>query len=295
MLFCAAMGKNLTIAIVGAGSVGSALASSLLSTGHTVAEVIARDGASSRRRARKVADAIGAQVASIQEAEPTAKVVWLCVSDGAIRDVACQLARRPGWQGKIVFHSSGALSSDELQPLRAAGASVASVHPMMSFVRGAAPELSGVTFAIEGDPAALRVARSIVRRFNARVLTIRKQDKALYHALGAFASPLLVAELAAAERVAAAIGMSPAEARKTLAPMLRRTIENYINHGAAAAFSGPIVRGDVGTVRRHMEALTKVPHARAVYLELARHAVRDLPSANKNELSRLLGKGSKGR
>lgn len=282
------MGKKLTVAIVGAGNVGSALAISLHNSGYQIIEVVSRKSARSVRRARMLAASAGGQAIGLEDADCRAQLVWLCVSDGAIAQVAGHLAQRSGWKGRVVFHSSGALSSDELLPLKKAGASVASVHPMMSFVRGAAPDLGGVTFAIEGDTIALRTAREIIRRLKGRALAIRKQDKALYHAWGAFASPLLIAELAAAERVASAIGISSRDARRTLAPMLRRTIENYIANGAAAAFSGPIVRGDVDTVRRHVVALKRVPRAREVYLALAKEALRELPSARKNELMRVI-------
>ncbi len=290
VLSCAGMDKKLTIAIVGAGNVGSALALSLHRSGYQIVEIITRIAPGSIRHARKIAAQVGAEVVPLPEAQPRAQLLWLCVSDSAIAQVALDLARTPGGQGRVAFHSSGALGSDELRPLRAAGATVASVHPMMSFVAGTDPDLAGVTFAIEGDAAAVRKAREIVRALKGRAIGIRKQDKALYHAWGAFASPLVIAELAAAERVASAIGISSLDARRTLEPMLKRTIENYVEHGAAAAFSGPIVRGDASTVRRHLAALKKVPRAREVYLALAREAVRELPCANRREFLRLFRK-----
>lgn len=282
------MGKKLTVAIVGAGNVGSALAISLHRSGHTVLEIVSRGSAASNRKARMLAASVGADAVVLGDAELRAHLVWLCVSDSAIAEVARNLGSTSNWKHRTVFHSSGALGSDELRPLRDAGASVASVHPMMSFVRGRAPELAGVTFAIEGDAAAVRIARQIVRDLEGRALIIRKQDKALYHAWGSFASPLVIAELAAAEQVAAAIGISSKDARKTLAPMLRRTIENYVDRGAAAAFSGPIVRGDVETVRMHLMALKKVPRAREVYLTLVREGIRELPAGNKRALLQLI-------
>ncbi len=110
----------------------------------------------------------------------------------------------------MVFHSSGALTSDELAPLREKGARVASVHPMMTFVRGTVPEMAGVAFAIEGDAAAVRVATSVVQRLGGVGLTIKKQNKVLYHVFGSFASPLLVALLASLEEVAMAAGIGRA-------------------------------------------------------------------------------------
>ncbi|HET8667794.1 MAG TPA: Rossmann-like and DUF2520 domain-containing protein [Terriglobales bacterium] len=283
------MRKKLKFAVVGAGRLGTALAWALHANGYDISEIVTRGGAPSFRRARQIARQLGAK--AVNTGTPlTADITWICVPDDAIRSCAAILAGTQDWSGKVVFHASGALSSDELSALSARGAAVASVHPMMSFVSGVAPDLAGVTFAVEGDAAAVRFARRIVRDLKANALAIRKSDKVLYHAWGAFGSPLIVAELAAAECVAAAIGISSKQARKTLAPMLRRTIENYIQHGAAAAFSGPIVRGDVETVSRHVRALKKVPQAREVYLILARAALKDLPAMNRRGLEKVIGR-----
>jgi predicted short-subunit dehydrogenase-like oxidoreductase (DUF2520 family) len=147
-------------------------------------------------------------------------------------------------------------------------------------------ELDG--FGLEGDAAALRRARPIVADLRGRAFPLRKSAKPLYHAWGAFGSPLLVMELTVAERVAQAAGLTAAAARQTLEPMVRRTIDNYFARGAAKAFSGPFVRGDVATVRRHLQELARVPGAREVYLALARAALKDLPVAHRRAMAKLL-------
>jgi predicted short-subunit dehydrogenase-like oxidoreductase (DUF2520 family) len=281
------MARRKNFSIVGAGRLGSALAVALHTAGETVSEIVVRDGSASVARAKSLARTVGARIFT-EPAQSTADVVWICVADGNIADVAAGMARNGDWKGRVVFHSSGALSSDELAPLRRRGASVASVHPMMSFVRGVKPALEGVTFALEGDEAALRSARSVVRKWKARAIQIRKRDKALYHAWGAFLSPLIVAELATSEKVAAAVGVSPAEARKVMAPILRQTIENYLRHGAAAAFSGPIVRGDTETIRRHVRALRRISPANDVYRALVRAALELLPAGNRAKTKAVL-------
>jgi predicted short-subunit dehydrogenase-like oxidoreductase (DUF2520 family) len=276
-----------TFAIVGAGRLGSAIASALHTSGAVVSELVVRNRPSSIKAAKPLSRTVCAKVLT-DASKCTAQVVWVCVADSEIAKVARQMAKAGEWPGRAVLHSSGALSSDELDPLRRRGAHVASVHPMMSFVHGVRPALQGVTFAMEGDEQALRVARQVVRKWKARAIEIRKQDKALYHAWGAFLSPLIVAELATSEKVAAAVGISPVEARKVMAPILRQTIDNYLEHGPEAAFSGPIVRGDAETVRRHLQALKNVSPANDVYLSLARAAVDLLPAANRQKLKKLL-------
>jgi len=141
---------------------------------------------------------------------------------------------------------------------------------------------------VEGDAAAVRSARQIVRALGGETFTIRKQYKAAYHAWGAFASPLLVAMLVTAEQLARKAGLSAVEARKKILPIVRQTIANYETLGAAGAFSGPIVRGDTEIVRKHLRVLRKVPETTDVYLALARAALRYLPARNRAELKRAL-------
>jgi predicted short-subunit dehydrogenase-like oxidoreductase (DUF2520 family) len=192
------------------------------------------------------------------------------------------------WKGRIALHSSGALSSEELGVLRACGASVASVHPLMTFVRGSRPSLSGVSFAIEGDARAMRVARRVVEDLGGQAYPIRKEDKAAYHAWGTFASPLLTALLATTEQVAVLAGVNRKAAKRRMMPILLQTLANYAAFDAAGAFSGPIVRGDVDTVKLHLRALRDLPSAREVYSALARSALQYLPAKNKKALKQFL-------
>jgi predicted short-subunit dehydrogenase-like oxidoreductase (DUF2520 family) len=276
------------IAIVGAGSLGSALAVSLRAAGYKVSEIVSREGKVSRRRAKALARRVGAHAALVGDPEISASVVWLCVPDREIAWCAKSLAAW-GWKGRIALHSSGVLSSDELGPLRRRGARVASLHPLMTFVPGVAPALAGVPFAVEGDSSAVRVARRIVAKLGGESFVIAKKDKAMYHAWGTFSSPLLTALLAMSERVAEAGGVPRARARRWVVPIVRQTVENYAQQGAARGFSGPIVRGDTATVRKHLLVLRAVPAAREIYLALARSALRTLPAGNRQQLKKLLG------
>jgi predicted short-subunit dehydrogenase-like oxidoreductase (DUF2520 family) len=158
----------------------------------------------------------------------------------------------------------------------------------MTFVPKSRPSLGEVPFAIEGDRAAMRAARRIVKDFGGNAFSIRKQDKAAYHAWGSFASPLFTALLATTEKVAALAGVKGNDSRKRMLPILQQTLENYANLGAADAFSGPIVRGDRDTVKRHLQALGKDPIARQVYLSLAQAALAYLPAKNKSEIKKAL-------
>jgi predicted short-subunit dehydrogenase-like oxidoreductase (DUF2520 family) len=210
------------------------------------------------------------------------------VPDGEIAKVARALAGKGNWKGKVVLHSSGALTSDELKPLRQCGAAVASVHPLMTFVPGSLPALVDVPFAIEGDAAAVQVARRVVSNLGGRSYSIRKQDKLAYHAWGTFASPLLTALLATTEHAAAAAGVRAKAGRQRMLPILQQTLANYAKLGPAASFSGPIIRGDVAIVSQHLRVLSDIPAVREVYLALAKAALTYLPVKNRRKLEKML-------
>lgn len=275
------------IAIVGPGRLGSALAIELRRAGYRLTEVISRNSVASRRKARVLAKRVHA-VAAVTNPRLDAGLVWFCVPDREIGKAARHLAHATDWKGKIAFHSSGALVSDELHLLRRRGAVVASVHPLMTFVRVSVPSLKGIPFALEGDAAALRVARKIVRDLGAEAFSVSKSKKSAYHAWGGFTSPLLIALLVTGEKVARAAGLSASDARRKMLPIVRQTLANYAKLGPAGAFSGPIVRGDTQVVRKHVKELKKIPGAKDVYLALARAGFRYLPVRNRKELEKLL-------
>ncbi len=276
-----------TIAVVGAGNFASGLAVSLHAAGYRITEILSANRKSSRLKARTLARKVGATANIVRGFHVNANVLWLCVPDRAIAACARSLASA-NWTGKIVLHSSGALTSDELASLRQRGARVASVHPMMTFVASVTPSLRGVGFAVEGDREAVRVARGIVATLGGESFIISKKNKALYHAWGTFTSPLLTALLALSERVALAAGVPRAKVRRWAMPILRQTLENYAKQGAAKGFSGPIVRGDAAIVQKHLAVLKSVPTAREVYLALARSALRTLPARNRQQLKKVL-------
>jgi predicted short-subunit dehydrogenase-like oxidoreductase (DUF2520 family) len=277
------------IAIVGPGRLGSALALELRRAGYRISAIISGDSTASGRKARALAKLVQAEAVAAG-ARLDGDLVWFCVPDREIARAAEQLSHAMDWRRKVALHSSGALASDELRGLRLCGAAVASVHPLMTFVSGSVPSLKSVPFALEGDPAAVQAARRIVRDLGAKVFPIARNRKMAYHAWGAFTSPLLIALLVTAESVARAAGLSTAEARRKMLPIVRQTLANYAKLGAAGAFSGPIVRGDAQVVREHLQELKKDPEARAVYLALARAGLRYLPARNREHLEKQLRK-----
>ena len=277
-----------TITLVGPGNLGRVLGLALNAAGYRIDEIVSRDMPDSRKRARALARQVGARAATYAEAQLASNIIWLCVSDDAIAPTAAALAKHAIWKGKTALHSSGARSSRELAPLARRGAAVGSLHPMQTFVRASRATLAGVSFAVEGDPAAIRIGRRIARDLGGSVFTIRPEAKVLYHAIGSFCSPMVIATLATAERISHAAGIPPAAAKRIMYPILQQTIANYLAKGPAAAFSGPINRGDVTTIRKHLEALRDVEGARDIYVALARSALRTLPVRDRQAVEKTL-------
>jgi len=248
--------KKPSIAIVGYGNLGRVLAATLKRRGYRVDEIVRRNS----------------------KPRLTADVIWFCVPDKVIASSAKGLANKADWKGKVAVHSSGALPASELRSLQRRGANITSAHPLNTFVKKSKLDLASVPFAIEGDARATRIVSSIARDLSAGapVIRIRPEQKPLYHAMGAFSSPLLVALLANAEVVGKAAGIK--DPKRSLAKILRTTLDNYLAHGASASFSGPLVRGDAATVRKHFAALKSLPQQRAVYRALAESALRLLPT-----------------
>ena len=220
-----------TIAIVGAGRLGTALAAAL----------------GTARPHGRCEDARGADV------------VLLCVPDAEIARAAAALA-----PGALVGHCSGATGLCALVPHEAF-----SLHPLMTVAPGASPGvLTGAGCAVAGStPRALAVATALADRLGMRPTTVTDEDRAAYHAAASMASNFLVTLQAAAERVAGTAGVK----RELLAPLVRATVDNWASLGAIDALTGPIVRGDSETVERHRVALgERTPDLLPLYDELAR-------------------------
>ena len=281
-----------TVAFVGAGRLASFLAPALAEAGFRIGEVVARDRRGSIQSAQRLARRVGARAKTIGTASLGAEVLWLAVPDGEIRGLAESLANRVRGSGtRFAFHSSGALGSRELEALRKAGLAVASVHPLMTFVPGTKPSLSGVPFAVEGEARATGKAREIVQAIGGKSFAIGAGHKAAYHAWATMTSPLLLAYFVVLEQAAGEAGVGREKAKQMSLAILRQTLENYARKGAAESFTGPFVRGDSETVAKHLDLLAVNSRLRAVYVALARVALEELPVRNRKRIGGMIGVG----
>lgn len=276
-----------TIAIVGAGRLGSTLALRLSDAGFKITEIIARDNPRSLAQARHLSRSVKARTCIARRGKLDATIVWFCMPDSKIAAAVLEFARRD-LRNKIALHSSGVLGSDALAAMRESGAAIASVHPLMTFVQNSQPQLHNVAFALEGDQRAVRVAKKIVKALGGKPFQIRKQDKVAYHAFATMICPLLISLLAASEQTAKLAGISATEARLLMMPIVEQALVNYKHMGAAGSFSGPLVRGDTDTIAQHLLTLARNPALKRVYSALAQAALVYLPTRNRKAIARLL-------
>lgn len=245
----------LTLNIVGAGHVGKVLGR-LLGAHFTVQDVLTRSNGS----AHAAVAFIGAGRALCEPALlRRADVTLIAVPDDQIGAVCTQLADDGLLDEAVVFHCSGAKSSQELAAASAAGAHAASVHPIRSFAdpEAVARDFAGTFCGIEGAAAALAVLEPALRAIGARPVAIDAAAKTVYHAAAVFASNYLTTVLDAALRAYQAAGISESDARALAQPLAAETMANVFRLGAAAALSGPIARGDLATVARQQAAVSE--------------------------------------
>lgn len=248
----------LRLTLLGAGRLGRTLARLWVERGvFTIGDVVTRSPESAAAAVRFIGQ--GRPAASSGDVT-LGDVVLLALPDDRIGATAAALAthaRLP--PDAVAFHCSGALDAGLLAPLRAAGAAVASVHPMHSFADPAASltSFAGTFCAVEGDAPAVARLEPAFAAIGGRPVRIAAAAKLLYHAGGVFAANYVIALLASATRLVEAAGVPAAEARALLAPLLRGAVENGLALGPEAALTGPIARGDSALVGRQAQAVAQ--------------------------------------
>jgi predicted short-subunit dehydrogenase-like oxidoreductase (DUF2520 family) len=247
------------LAIIGAGRVGRALGRRLSELDWKIGAVITRSEASARKAVRFIG--AGKARARLSREVLASRLILISTPDDAIVKIAEELARigAEELRGKVVLHTSGALNSSVLKAVRDHGACIGSMHPLQSFSGVAIPPLEGKVFAIEGDPAAVRLARQIVRALGGLPVQIAGGSKALYHAAAAFAAGHVLAIEETSTRLLMLAGMKRGEAVRALLQLTRQVLENFERLGPRAAWTGPLARGDYGVVAEHLAAMKRLP------------------------------------
>jgi predicted short-subunit dehydrogenase-like oxidoreductase (DUF2520 family) len=286
-----------TLCIVGAGRVGRALGRQLRGLGWRIGAVTARSLPTARAAVRVIG--AGHPTNRLTRQVLDCDVIMIAPPDSAIESVAKKLAEIGGeeWRGKVVLHTSGANHSSVLKPLADLGAATGSMHPMQTFSDQRPPDLAGRVFGIEGSPAALKVARKMIRQMGGVVVRLSGANKAAYHAAGSFACAHVLTLMETAVRLLMGQGFTRRQAVRALLPLTRQTLDNFESVGSRQAWTGPMARGDFSTVKRHVNALADSPpeflDAYKAISRLAGVVLSNQPGATLAQLNRKFASGAK--
>lgn len=265
-----AQSRSLTVGVIGAGRVGAILGAALAAAGHHVVAASGVSAAAKHRIATLLPQA--RNLPADQVAREAHDLLIIAVPDDALAAVVAGLAGIGALHpGQVVAHTSGAHGLGVLEPARAVGARPLALHPAMTFT-GTPVDLArledGVSFGVTAPPELAVIAHDLVDDLQGQLEWIDEQDRRLYHAaLAHGANHLVTLVNEAADRLRDA-GVTHPE--KVLAPLLRAALENALASGDAA-LTGPVSRGDAGTVAKHVAAMGAVaPDSVPAYLALAR-------------------------
>ncbi|HAR35815.1 MAG TPA: DUF2520 domain-containing protein [Acidobacteria bacterium] len=262
-----------TLSIIGAGRVGTALAAALTRKGLNL-KYLADPLPGRARQARKMIGQ-GRATTDNKLAARSAGIIFICVPDDLIPVVVKEL-QDLDWQGKYVFHTSGACASDLLRPLSAKGARVASFHPAQTFA-GDLPEpglFKGIFIGLEGQPEAVKLGQKLAARLGAQALLLSAREKPLYHLALSISSNFLIVLLNEVRELLRASGLEEKTILEILTPLLDKTLQNVKKLGIESSLTGPVVRGDLGTVKKHLALTSKQPGLDRAYRALASQALK---------------------
>lgn len=252
------------LGFIGAGTVANTLAVALSDKGCPVVAISSRSCRSAEKLARLIKDCRACS--NNQEVADNAELVFITTPDDIIAPVAARLKWRPG---QSVVHCSGTYSTDILAPARKAGACVGGFHPLQTFASLRQENLPGITFALEAEEPLLVTLKEMATILDGSWIEIKAGDKVLYHTAAVFACNYLVTLVKTATDLWQSFNIPPEQAIRALLPLMKGTISNIESIGIPQCLTGPIARGDCGTIKKHLDALQKAaPELTRTYREL---------------------------
>ncbi|MFI7439213.1 Rossmann-like and DUF2520 domain-containing protein [Nonomuraea indica] len=258
---------RLAVGVLGAGRVGSALGAALAQAGH---RVVAASGVSDAS-IRWAAERLGVVPVRPEDVVAAAELILLTVPDDVLPDLVNGLAATGvELRGKLLVHTSGAYGLSVLEPASRMGALPFALHPVMTFT-GRDDDLNRITgcsFGVTAPDQLRPIAEALVIEMGGEPVWIADSDRALYHAALAGAANHMVTLIAESSELLRRIGVD--HPGRMLGPLLGAALDNVLRLGIAG-LTGPVVRGDAGTVRKHVDALIlAAPEAADAYVALAR-------------------------
>jgi predicted short-subunit dehydrogenase-like oxidoreductase (DUF2520 family) len=278
------------VSIIGTGRLGTTLAVALAGRGYAIRSLVARTAESARKAARLLDAEVQVLAAKQLRSLIDADLFVITVPDDQIAEVAQQLSKINADQKKMTaLHTSGALSSDVLAPLREKGWHTGSIHPLLSVSGSGDDSLRGAFWSVEGDRSALRLGKEIVRDLEGKSFSIRSEDKPLYHAAAVMVSGNVVALFDVALQMLAECGLDRETARAILLPLIASTIRSLETKTPEASLTGTFSRGDVATVKRHLASMRN-PEVRDLYRILGERSLElaDLDEGLKRRIKKVL-------
>lgn len=279
------------ISIIGAGRLGTVLARTLAAQGYPIRSLVARRLQSARKAGADLESKPAAFAANQIRLLPHADLFLICVPDDQIASVAANLQQLNFDPRPTILHTSGALSSEVLSPLRAKGWSTGSIHPLLS-ISDPQTSIAGAFWSVEGDHRAVRLGKRLVRDLAGTSFSISTAEKPLYHAAAVMTSGNVVALFDVALEMLVQSGLTRKTARRILQPLLESTVRSLATKDPAQALTGTFSRGDVETVKRHLAALKskQLADATALYRALGLRSLK-LAKQQRTRIAKILKSG----
>ena len=263
----ATLSRKSRIGFIGGGTVGGTLSVALSRQGYLVVAAASRSFSSAQALAERVSGCVACSTA--QEVVNNSDVVFVTTSDDSIEPVVSAASWR---QGQAVVHCSGAAALDVLEHAVKQGALAGAFHPLqaLSSVENGVKSIPGTTFGIEAGPEMAAYLKEMALALGGTPIFVDSRDKVLYHLSGVMLGGLLTTLSATAAQLWEHFGIERAQGLRALVPMMRQVSYNLESSGIPGAVAGPYARGDVGTVRKHLETLqARAPEVLPLYCELA--------------------------
>lgn len=283
------------ISIVGTGKLGGALAIALSRKGYRIQNLVVKNPKKVQKTSSEISPRPNILISGEFE-KISSDIIFITTQDAKIKKMAENLVDCLTASTPTVFHCSGALSSEILQPLKVLGCQIASFHPLVSIsdpVLGA-KRFRGAYFCVEGDISAVRLAKKIANDLQGKCFSIKTELKTLYHASAVTACGHLIALIDVALEMLKECGLDKPTAQQILLPLIRSTVENLESQSLPEALTGPFARADWETFEKHLEVFkNRIPaSAQNIYLSLAERStyLAEKQHANPENLQKIRDK-----
>ena len=270
------MNESLTVAIVGIGKVGKAIAFFTKKAGYKIETIFTNQTAT--ELIKETENILILKEKNWNFTQPD--ILFITTPDDKIENIAKKLSEfnKDKWQKTLVFHCSGAFNSELLLPLKNLGAKVGSIHPLKSFAQNiiSLSELANVYWCVEGDKEAIDFAEKLITFTAGKIVNVRTDKKALYHAAAVMSCGHVLALLDLSLNLLAECGIKPHQAKEILMPLIQGTINNFASQEISEALTGPFARGDFQTISHHLQAMLKLEKNDylPIYTLLGQHSLK---------------------